>query len=72
MTERAKKQSRPACRKDTRFMGVHVPASLIQQVKILAAERETTNQGLFIEFLKDGLKKYGKTVVEAPHKGGVE
>ena len=65
MTENATPQKsvgRPKTRFGMRFMGLHVPEQLTQQVKILAAEHQTTIQALMIEFMREGLKKYGKNI----------
>lgn len=48
-------------RKDKRMIGGYFDMQVSQQLRILAAERNTTIQELVREFLNDGFQKYGKS-----------
>ena len=48
-------------RKDKRLIGGYFDMRVSQQLKILAAEKNTTIQELVREFLNDGFQKHGKS-----------
>ena len=51
-------------RKGKKAFSVWIPEELAVAVKILAAKRRVSIQELTIEFLNDGLRKYGSSGVE--------
>ena len=50
--------------RDLKSLTVWLDPELPRQLKMLAAEQETQVRTLVIEFLNDGLVKYGKARVE--------
>jgi hypothetical protein len=48
-------------RKDKRLIGGYFDMQVSQQLRILAAEKNTTIQELVREFLNDGFQKHGKS-----------
>jgi len=63
MTEQTDKTRRTyPSREGERFFGAYVPEHLIKKIRILAIEQGVTNKVLMLDFIKDGLKKYGKTI----------
>ena len=58
--EKPPKAHRKPSRKDTVFIGTHVPKATAKLLRLLAAEEDTTNQALILEALELLFLKKGK------------
>lgn len=57
-TDRQPTTERRPSRRGRKFVGGHVEPELAKEIKLLAAQRDTTVQALVEESLRDVLKKY--------------